>query len=61
MVQYVQGSLNRMNTYEAYVRIQFNNQVIKTILLAENSQQAIFLLQAQYGTTNIVRLPRQLD
>ena len=47
-----------MNTYEAYVRIQPNGWVVKTRVVAENSQAAYFLLQGQYGENNVVHLPQ---
>ena len=49
-----------MNTYEAYVRIECNGMVVKTYVNAENSQQAYFLLQGQYGENNIVHLPSEV-
>ena len=50
-----------MNTYEAYVRVELNNMVIKTMIRAENSQQAYFLLQGQYGQNNVVHMPREIN
>ena len=49
-----------MNTYEAYVKVEHNNMVIKTLIRAENSQQAYFLLQGQYGQSNVVHLPQEV-
>lgn len=44
-----------MKTYEAYVRA--NGCVVKTRVIADNSQAAYFLLIGQYGQTNVVHLP----
>jgi hypothetical protein len=44
-----------MKTFEAYVRA--NGHVVKTRIVADNSQAAYFLLIGQYGQTNIVHLP----
>ena len=44
-----------MKTYEAYVRAI--GYVVKTRVIADNSQAAYFLLIGQYGQTNIVHLP----
>lgn len=46
-----------MNTYEASVRIESSGMVINTLINAENSQQAYFLLQGLYGQDNVVFLP----
>lgn len=51
---------NYMNTYEAYVRITCTGMVVKTWVLANNSQDAYFLLQGQYGQDNIVHLPTKV-
>ena len=45
-----------MITFSAYVRTP-NDFVVKTQVVAENIQQAIFLLQGQYGVNNVVHLP----
>lgn len=44
-----------MKTFEAYVRA--NGYIVKTRIVADNSQDAYFLLQGQYGDDNIVHLP----
>jgi len=49
-----------MNTYEAYVRISCNGLIIKTLVMAENSQQAYYLLQGQYGEHNIIHSPMEV-
>lgn len=49
-----------MNTYEAYVRVNYNDLVIKTVVIAENSQDAYFLLQSQYGKDNVIYLPLEI-
>jgi len=49
-----------MKTFEAYVRIQPQGWVVKTRVVAENSQDAYFLLQGQYGSDNIVHLPTEV-
>ena len=49
-----------MKTFEAYVRIETSGYVIKTVIQAENSQAAYFLLQGQYGSTNVVHFPREV-
>ena len=49
-----------MNTYEAYVRIYANDMIVKTWVMAEDSQQAYFLLQGQYGEDNVVYFPQQV-
>ena len=46
-----------MNTYEAYVRTQPSNIVVKTQVQADSNQAALFLLQGMYGAHNIVHLP----
>lgn len=47
-----------MKTFEAYVRA--GGFVVKTIVMADNSQAAYFLLQGQYGMSNIVHLPMEV-
>lgn len=47
-----------MKTYEAYVRA--GGFVVKTRVVADNSQDAYFLLQGQYGKDNIVHLPTEV-
>ena len=49
-----------MKSFEAYVRIQTSGFVIKTMVMAENSQAAYFLLQGQYGSNNVVHLPQEV-
>ena len=49
-----------MNTYQAYVRVMPANVVVKTQVVADGLQQAIFLLQGQYGSDNLVHLPTQV-
>jgi len=49
-----------MKTFEAYVRIQSSGYIVKTVVQAENSQAAYFLLQGQYGQNNVVHLPREV-
>lgn len=46
-----------MNTYEAYVRTQPSNMVMKTQVQADTNQAALFLLQGMYGVHNVVHLP----
>jgi hypothetical protein len=46
-----------MKTYEAYVRTQPSNMVMKTQVQADSNQAALFLLQGMYGAHNIVHLP----
>ncbi len=47
-----------MKTFEAYVRA--GGFVVKTVVVADNSQAAYFLLQGQYGLNNIVHLPIEI-
>lgn len=49
-----------MKTFEAYVRIQPQGWVVKTQIVADDSQDAYFLLQGQYGAENIVHLPTEV-
>jgi len=49
-----------MKTFEAYVRIQSSGYIVKTVVQAENSQAAYYLLQGQYGQNNVVHLPREV-
>ena len=46
-----------MNTYEAMVRIASNNMVGRTRVQANSNQDALWLLEGQYGTGNVVTLP----
>lgn len=46
-----------VNTYEAYVRTQPSNMVVKTQVQADSNQAALFLLQGMYGEHNVVHLP----
>ena len=46
-----------MNTYEAMVRIASNNMVVRTRVQANSNQVALWLLEGQYGTGNVVTLP----
>ena len=48
-----------MKTFEAYVRA--NGYVVNRRIVAENSQDAYFLLQGQYGADNIVHLPCEVN
>lgn len=48
-----------MKTFEAYVRA--GGFVVKTQVVADNSQDAYFLLQGQYGKENIVHLPTEVS
>ncbi len=50
-----------MNTYEAMVRIQSNNMVVRTRVQANSNQDALWLLEGQYGAGNIVTLPTLVD
>lgn len=47
-----------MKIFEAYVRA--NGHIVKTRIVADNSQDAYFLLQGQYGADNIVHLPIEI-
>ena len=49
-----------MKTFEAHVRIQSSGYIVNTVVQAENSQAAYFLLQGQYGQNNVVHLPREV-
>ena len=46
-----------MNTYEAMVRIQSNNMVVRTRVQANSNQDALWLLEGQYGAGNVISLP----
>jgi hypothetical protein len=46
-----------MKPFEAYVRIEANGCIVKTIVQAQDSQSAYFLLQGQYGANNVIHLP----
>ncbi len=46
-----------MNTYEAMVRIQASNMVVRTQVQAQSNQDALWLLEGQYGSGNVVTLP----
>ena len=50
-----------MNTYEAMVRIQSSNMVIRTRVHANSNQDALWLLEGQYGVGNVVTLPLLVD
>ena len=50
-----------MSTYDTYVRIPPNNYVCKAQVKAESLQQAYFLLQGQYGVSNVLHLPSRID
>ena len=50
-----------MNTYEAMVRIKANNMVILTRVQANSNQDALWLLEGQYGAGNVVTLPTLVD
>jgi hypothetical protein len=47
-----------MKTFEAYVRA--NGYIVKTRIVADNSQDAYFLLQGLFGAENIVHLPAEI-
>lgn len=47
-----------MKTFEAYVRA--NGFIVKTRVLAEGIQEAIFLLQGQFGADNLVHMPTEV-
>lgn len=49
-----------MKTYQAYVRIQPANNIVRTQVVADGLQQAIFILQGQFGAENIVHLPSEI-
>lgn len=46
-----------MNTYEAMVRIQSNGMIVRTRVQANSNQDALWLLEGQYGVGNVVTLP----
>lgn len=46
-----------MNTYEAMVRIASNNMFVRTQVQANSNQDALWLLEGQYGVGNVVTLP----
>ena len=52
-----------MNTYIAYVRVPVGSSggttVVKTSVQAENTLDACWLLEGQYGIGNIVHQPQQ--
>ena len=48
-----------MKTFEAYVRA--GGFIVKTVVVADDSQAAYFLLQGQYGKDNIVHLPTEVN
>lgn len=50
-----------MNTYEAMVRIQANNMVVRTQVQAQSNQDALWLLEGQNGVGNVVQLPTLVD
>ena len=50
-----------MNTYEAMVRIASNNMVVRTLVQAYSNQDALWLLEGQYGAGNVVTLPTQVS
>jgi len=50
-----------MNTYEAMVRIASNNMYVKTRVQANSHQDALWLLEGQYGAGNVVHLPTLVD
>ena len=51
-----------MDTYIAYVRVPFGNSgsttVVKAVVQAEGYAQAMWLLEGQYGSGNIVHFPQ---
>jgi hypothetical protein len=50
-----------MNTYEAMVRIQANNMIVRTRIQANSNQDALWLLEGQYGPGNVVTLPTLIN
>lgn len=46
-----------METYEAMVRISSNNMVVRTRVQANSAQDALWLLEGQYGSGSVVVLP----
>jgi hypothetical protein len=50
-----------MKKYESYVRTQPNGMVFKTMVMAENTQAAYFLLQSLYGKDNVIHLPQEVQ
>ncbi len=46
-----------METYEAMVRIQSSGMVVRTRVQANSNQDALWLLEGQYGVGNVVHLP----
>ena len=46
-----------MNTYEAMVHIASNNMYVKTRVQAQSTQDALWLLQGQYGPDSVVIMP----
>lgn len=46
-----------MNTYEAVVHIPSSGMYVKTRVQAQSSQDALWLLEGQYGVGNVVSLP----
>jgi len=50
-----------MKTFEAYVRIQSSGYIVKTVVQAENSQAAYFLLQGQYGHSGKLQAVKGVD
>ncbi|BDT77878.1 hypothetical protein PKF023_16810 [Polynucleobacter yangtzensis] len=47
-----------MKTFEAYVRA--GGFVVRTMVVADGLQQAIYILQGQFGADNVVHLPREI-
>lgn len=47
-----------MKTFEAYVRA--SGYVVKTRVVAEGLQEAIFLLQGQFGEDSLVHMPTEV-
>jgi hypothetical protein len=47
-----------MKTFEAYVRV--GSFVVKTLIVAEGMQEAIFLLQGQFGDDSLVHMPTEV-
>jgi hypothetical protein len=46
-----------METYEAMVRISSSSMVVRTRVQANSSQDALWLLEGQYGVGNVATLP----
>ena len=49
-----------MKTYQAYVRLMPANIIVRTQVVADGMQQAICILQGQFGAENLVHLPSEV-